>query len=160
MQPNLPFLHKILERAAVIQLQQYLSDNNLHAKAQSAYRQFHSTETALIRVTNDILRAVDQHQEVVLVLLDLSAAFDTIDHQALLRRMESRFGICGPALAWLKSYFLDRYQRVQIDNILSNPTPVTRGAPQGSVLGPLAFTMFSSPLEDIVNAHNLHDIRR
>ena len=99
---------------------------------------------------------MDQHQEVVLVLLDLSAAFDTIDHQALLRRMESRFGICGPALAWLKSYFLDRYQRVQIDNILSNPTPVTRGAPQGSVLGPLAFTMFSSPLEDIVNAHNLH----
>ena len=152
---NLPFLHKILERAAVLQLQQYLSENKLHAKAQSAYRQFHSTETALIRVTNDIFRAVDQHQEVVLVLLDLSAAFDTIDHQALLRRMESRFGIKGPALDWLQSYFRDRHQRILIDNVQSNPTTVTRGAPQGSVLGPLAFTMYSSPLEEIVKAHNL-----
>ena len=153
---NLPFLHKILERAAVLQLQQYLSDNNLHAKAQSAYRQFHSTETALIRVTNDILRAVDQHQEVVLVLLDLSAAFDTIDHQALLQRMECRFGIKGPALAWLKSYFHERQHRVRIDNIQSDPVTVTRGVPQGSVLGPLAFIMYSAPIEQIVNAHNMN----
>jgi len=155
---NLPFLHKVLERVAVQQLQQYMSVNKLHAKAQSAYRQFHSTETALIRVTNDILRAVDQHDEVVLVLLDLSAAFDTIDHQALLQRLSTRFGIRDTAFKWLTSYFCNRRQSVLIDGVKSAPKEVLRGAPQGSVFGPLAFTMYISAIEKIVKAHGLQCI--
>ena len=72
----------------------YLSNNHLLSKLQSAYRRFHSTETALLRVFNDILRAIDNKQEVVLVMLDLSAAFDTIDHELLLQRLQHRYGIC------------------------------------------------------------------
>ena len=94
---NLAFLSKTIERTAVSQMEPYLV-GNLYPKIQSAYRKFHSTETALLKVSNDILRAVDQHQEVVLVLLDLSSAFDTIDHEILLDRMKSRFGFDGNAL--------------------------------------------------------------
>ena len=84
---NLPLLAKVLERIVTKQLQGYLEDHNLGASMQSAYRRYHSTETALLRVNNDLLRAVDQHLEAVHVLLDLSSAFDTIDHETLLQRL-------------------------------------------------------------------------
>ncbi|XP_072046460.1 uncharacterized protein [Amphiura filiformis] len=103
---NLPFLFKT--RVAVQQLQHYVAENGLHAKHQSAYRKHHSVETALVRVTNDILRAVDSHKHVVVALLDLSAAFDTLDHAVLLSRFKERFGINGTAFRWLTSYFTGR----------------------------------------------------
>ena len=95
---NLSFVSKIIEKVVATRLNEHLSRNNLMEHMQSAYRQFHSTETALLRVKNDILIALDQRKMVSLVLLDLSAAFDTIDHNILLRRMESRFGIAGSCL--------------------------------------------------------------
>ena len=122
---------------------------------QSAYRKHHSTETALIRVTNDILRAVDQQKEVLLILLDLSAAFDTIDHGVLLKRLNERYGICGVALKWLESYFLERQQSVIISAVRSDPKAVKWGVPQGSVFGPLGFTLYMGPIEEIIESHGV-----
>ena len=90
-----------------------------------------------------------------LILLDLSAAFDTIDHGLLLNRMEKRFQICGSALAWFKSYLSDRAQSVQIENCRSDPIALNFGVPQGSVLGPILFSLYMSPLGDIVRQHQL-----
>ena len=116
---NLKFLSKLLERSAASQIQSHFVDNNLYAKAQSAYRSGYSVETALLRVTNDILSAIDKHQEAVLVLLDLSAAFDTIDHDILLTRLEQRYGISGSAQCWFASYLRDRQQKIVIGNATS-----------------------------------------
>ncbi len=153
---NLPLLAKIMERVVARQLQKYLSENNLYAQMQSAYRCFHSTETALLRVNNDLLRAVDQHQEAVLLLLDLSAAFDTIDHEILLQRLQSRYGLSATALAWFASYLSNRVLKVSIKKTLSSECPLRFGVPQGSVVGPILFTMYSAPLQEIITAHGLN----
>ena len=105
---NLPYVGKIIERAAINQLQCYIDDNDLHTKYQCAYRCFHSVETATVRVTNDLLRAVDDHGEAVLVLLDLSAAFDTMDHQILLKRLSARYGVTDKAHQWFSSYLKNK----------------------------------------------------
>ncbi|XP_072037124.1 uncharacterized protein [Amphiura filiformis] len=105
---NLSFLSKLEERIAASQIQDYLSANNLYAHVQSAYRSCHSTESALLRVQNDLLSAVDSQKEAVLVLLDLSSAFDTIDHRIFLNRLNSRYGIEDKALDWFTSYMDNR----------------------------------------------------
>ena len=117
---NLRFISKLIERAAMSQLQTHLCENNLHSKMQSAYRPYHSTETALLRVQNDILLALDQRKEAVLVLLDFTAAFDTIDHNHLCRRLSSRYGIRGTVLKWFSSYLNNRKQSVLINNVNSD----------------------------------------
>jgi len=139
----------------VNQLQTYLNDNHLHAQMQSAYRPHHSTETALVKVQSDILTALDQHKEAMLVLLDFSAAFDLLDHQQLLARLSSRYGIGGIALQWFASYLQGRTQSVSIKDIMSEPVNLQCGVPQGSVAGPLAFIIFSAPLLDIIAAHGI-----
>jgi hypothetical protein len=105
---NLQFVSKSIERVAARQLIDYLDTNQLHEPFQSAYKRHHSSETALIRVHNDIMMAIDNNQSVILLLLDISAAFDTIDHALLLSRLKDRFGICGNALAWFSSYLSGR----------------------------------------------------
>ena len=110
---NLPFVSKVLEHAVAKQLQNYLTVNNLHELQQSAYHKHHSTETALLCVQNDIVQAIDGKKSVILVLLDLSAAFDTIDHSVLFYRLTHDFGITGTALKWLDSYLSHRTQTSQ-----------------------------------------------
>ena len=95
---NLPYIGKLVERVVVTQLDSHMSLNNLHEPLQSAYSRNHSTETALVKVTNDILMALDKRKCAYLVLLDLSAAFDTIDHQVFLDRLRLENGVCGDAL--------------------------------------------------------------
>ena len=107
---NIPFLSKVLEKSAAIQVHNYLDDNDLFPALQSAYWKYHSTETALLRVTDDILKTLDSNGEVILVLLDLSAAFDTLDHQILLARTRKYFNFTETALKWFSSYLLGRYQ--------------------------------------------------
>ena len=152
---NLKFISKTIERVASAQLTTYMQANNLNGPKQSAYRQFHSTETALLRVQNDLLRAVDKHQEVVLILLDYSAAFDTINHELLINRLRKRYGITGTALDWFTSYLDERVQSINIGNVLSDDLPLWEGVPQGSVLGPQLFTMYTAPLGDIIAAHGI-----
>ncbi|XP_072041364.1 uncharacterized protein [Amphiura filiformis] len=149
------FLGKVLERCCLAQVQDYFASNNLYAKAQSAYRSNHSTETALLRVQNDILQELDSNQEAVLVLLDLSAAFDTIDHEILLQRLEKRYGIGGVALSWFRSYLANRTQSVVIGDSESRQHELVYGVPQGSVLGAPLFTFYSAPLSDIIKKHNI-----
>ena len=95
---NLPYISKIVEKVVAARLQKHLQDNQLYEPMQSAYRPAYSTETALVRVTNDLLCAVDKQQAVILVLLDLSAAFDTVDHDILLQHLHDEIGVCGVPL--------------------------------------------------------------
>ena len=122
---------------------------------QSAYRQYHSTETAMIKVTNDILRAIDDYSDVILVLLDLSAAFDTLDHQILLSRLKSYFGFTGSVLQWFRSYLTNRSQKVVISEVASSLRQLEFGVPQGSILGPLLFVLYMAPLQDVISRHGL-----
>lgn len=153
---NLSFVSKLIERLVSTRLNTYLSAHALVNKFQSAYRMFHSTETALLRVQNDILTALNNKSSIALVLLDLSAAFDTIDHDILLSRLKNNFGITGKALGWIKSYLSDRSQRVVVNNIPSPDSEMKFGVPQGSVLGPLLFTLYMTPLADIVSQYGLY----
>ncbi len=100
------------------QLHAYLSANRMYEPVQSGYRKGHSTETALVRVQNDILLAMDQRKVVMLLLLDISAAFDTVSHGILLHRLEHRFGISGEVLGWFNSYLADKKQTVSINGTL------------------------------------------
>ena len=115
---NLSFLSKVLERVVAARLTNYMTINQLHEPMQSVYRACHSTETALVRVQN-ILHTLDQGGAAILVLLDLGAAFDTIDHSILLSRMETVLGVKGSALQWIKSYLLARKQRIKINDDFS-----------------------------------------
>ena len=132
---NLSFVSKLIERIVCMQLVDHRKENDLYEIFQSAYRQLHSTETALLRVQNAILQAVDSEGGAILVLLDLSAAFDTNDHQKLLDLLDYSFGIRGDALRWFKSYLQDRTQTVQIGSSTSEPVTLKYGVPQGPVLG-------------------------
>ena len=152
------FLSKLLERCVMIQLQEYLTKNNLHSSTQSAYRPGYSTETALLKVLNDVLRAVDDHRQAVLVLLDLSAAFDTIDHQILLQRLQLRFGVSGTVLRWFSAYLKDRSQIVSINNVDSDQHKIMWGVPQGSVCGAPLFTLYTTPISDIISRHKFQHI--
>ena len=134
-------------------LYEYITTNDLHMPLQSAYRQNHSTESALLKVKNDILLNMEAQKVTLLVLLDLSTAFDTVRHDTLLNCLKSRFGVDGKALEWFASYFSDRTQRVAVNDGLSSAFPLRQGVPQGSCLGPLLFTVYTSNLFEIVSKH-------
>ena len=153
---NLPYLGKLIERVAVKQIDTHLTDENLHEPLQSAYRSHHSTETALVKVSNDILLALDQRKCVYLVLLDLSAAFDTIDHNVFLARLENENGVTGEALKWMSSYLSDRKQCIKIDSTLSDNRDISFGFPQGSLIGPFGFKIYTKPLTEIAHKHNIN----
>ncbi|KAK3744261.1 hypothetical protein QZH41_007431 [Actinostola sp. cb2023] len=152
---NLPFVSKIVEKAVVLQISSHLEKNDLYDIYQSAYKKQHSTETALVRVQNDLLMALDSGSSVILLMLDLSAAFDTIDHSILLHRLSHRFGIKEKVLEWFESYLSDRRQAVVVNAITSSWHYLPFGVPQGSVLGPILFTMYISPIGDLVRRHNI-----
>ena len=147
---NLTFLSKVIEKVVALQLVDYIDINGLCEMFQSVYRTNHSTGTALIRVYNDIALPIDSRKSVVLVLLDLSAAFDIVDHFFLLSRLSARFGICDHALNWLRPYLSDRTQFVRIQGVSSHVNDLPYGVPQGCVLGPLLYSLYTSPLSDLM----------
>ena len=113
---NIPFLPKLIEKAANNQIQKYLKVNDLYPTHQSAYREGHSCETVMFNIINIIQRSVHEKKMVMLVLLDLSSAFDTIDQDILLFKLLNHFGISGTVLEWLKSYLKGRSFCVRIRN--------------------------------------------
>lgn len=139
---KLPFTSKILEKVVAKQLTAVLTAHNLLDKFQSDFRQKHSTETALLRVSNDIMMSSDVGECSVLVLLDLSAAFDTVDHSILLERLRQWVGVPGSALDWFSSYLSDRSFSVSLGPYMSETAALSCGVPQGFVLGPILFAIY------------------
>ena len=147
---NLTFVSKLVERVVASRLVSYLNEQDLMPQLQSAYRRFHSTETAILKVLSDIYSAIDSQHVVLLGLLDLSAAFDCVDHDVLLRRLRVRFGICGTVYDWIASFLSGRSQRVLYRGCLSAEWQLLFGVPQGSVLGPILFLLYTAELFDVI----------
>ena len=152
---NIPFLAKVTERIVSDRLKDHFVEHDLDEQFQSAYRKGHSTETALLKVKGDILREIDQGKVVVMAMLDLTAAFDTISHETLSGRLNKSYGIDGSALALLDSYIDNRTSRVCIEGALSDKVRLECGTPQGSIMGPLQFTAYIRPIANIIRKHNL-----
>ena len=136
---NLSYISKVIEKAVARQINEHIADEGISSENQSAYRVFHSTETALLKIQNDIATSMDKGAAVGLVLLDLSAAFNTIDHSILFNCLQQWYGIDGVVLKWVQLYLNSRKQRIKIDGHLSDAFQLPYGVPQGSVLGPLLF---------------------
>ena len=152
---KLQFTGKLIEHAVTNQLNEHITQNNLREPVQLAYRSGHSTETAFLKVCNDMLRTLDTQEVMCLVLLDLPTAFNTVNHWILLRHLESNFGITDTALAWIRSNLSDHSQNVVIGKAESDPITLIFGVPQGSMLGLILFTLYTSPLGQICNRHGI-----
>jgi hypothetical protein len=137
-------------------MDEHLVTEDLHEPLQSAYTANHSTETALLKVTNDILLSLDERKCVLLVLLDLSAAFDTIDHNVFLARLTNEYGITGDVRDWMGSYLRSRQQVISINSSVSDKIVLDFGFPQGSCIGPFGFKLYTKPLTEIAAKHNVH----
>ena len=153
---NLVLLFKIIERVVKSRLTHHRSSNNLFNPNQSAYCKHHSTETALLYIHDYLINAIGSQKISCLCLLDLSAAFDTTDHSILITRLSSWFGTHGSVLNWFKSYLSSRSFRVKCDNQMSSPHTCSCGVPQGSVLGPLLFVMYTTPLSTLISSLSLN----
>ncbi|KAI2648158.1 RNA-directed DNA polymerase from mobile element jockey [Labeo rohita] len=147
---NLPFIGKIIEKVVFNQLNNYLNLNGYLDNFQSGFQPHHSTETALVKIINDIRLNSDSCKISVLVLLDLSAAFETVDHKILLERLENWVGLSGMALNWFRSYLEGRGYYVSIGEHKSKWTSMTCGVPQGSILASLLFSLYMLPLSKIM----------
>ena len=151
---NLSFLSKILEVVAK-RLKAHIEEQLLSNHVQYDYKRFHSTETALLQIHNDIICNMDNGEITPLTLLDLSAAFDNNDHSTLLERLYGHFGISGTVFQWFKSYISNRQQRVHIDGSLSCPQYLHFGVPQGSVLGPFLLCLYTTSISQIITTHDV-----
>ena len=151
---NLSFISKIFERAIYEQMEVYLRENNLLHENQSSYRRNHSTETVIHDVLSDAYAAADAGKVTLLGMLDQSSAFDVVDHGILLKRLQHGFGVAGMALKWIRSYLSGRTQYV-VYHGQSEVTAVRFGVPQGSVLGPLLFLLYTADIFALVQEFGL-----
>ena len=147
---NLNFISKLLEAAVLTQLQDHLYSQKFLPQYQSSYQVNFSTETLLMKLVDDILNGMESQEVTTLVALDLSAAFDTVDHDLLLVILKSWFGVDGIPLAWIKSYLDHRSFQVQVGTTLSQPINVPYAVPQGSLLGPVLFICYIATLNDVI----------
>jgi hypothetical protein len=154
---NLSMLSKLLERLVAKQLLAQLTSSGLLPRLQFAYRAGHSTETAVLKVLSDILRAIDDGNLSAFVLLDLSAAFDTVDHHILLRRLNTCYRLEGVVLQWFESYLANRRQYVRTGSSTSSPSSIPCGVPQGSVLGPILFLLYVADILPLIESHMYAD---
>lgn len=151
----LPILSKIFERIVAAQLSQYIKNENILPPTQSGFRAGYSCETALTDVTDNIHRATDNGLVTCLVLLDYSKAFDTVNVEVLLAIL-THIGFTDNALRLIKMYFTNRRQSVRVDGLQSTPVAVLQGVPQGSVLGPILYTIYTFKLLSCLNYCKSH----
>jgi len=153
LNPN--FLSKVIEREAAARLSRHIESQQLLPSCQSAYKTHHSTQTAIIAVQDEIARSVDSGDIYALVLPDLSAAFDMLDHDTLLHVFNHCFGITDGALQWCKTYLCQRTQSFCVNGQESDPYVVDCSVPQGSVLRPLKLIRYTEDLAELINHHQL-----
>ena len=151
---NLKFIGKVVERIVHNQLCDYLDSTNKWPLKQSAYRSNHSTETALLWCTDFICRKVTKAKSILLVSLDLTSAFDTVNHEILLKILQDNYGITGTVASFIKSYLSERSVKVLISDKLSDHATLKTGVPQGSILGPILFIMYLTPLFEKLESLN------
>ena len=144
----LPISSKVCERIALNQFVPYLESNKRLSSTQSGNKQFHSTETSLVHTTDAVLEAIDKKKTTAVVLLDMSKAFDSIRHNILLDKLRD-VGVSPLAFRWFHSYLSNRNQRVRINSSLSDALPLVSGIPQGSIMGPLLFTIYVNDLSNV-----------
>ena len=152
---NLSFISKIIEKVTLEQFNTHCQENSLVPEYQSAYRKNHSCETSLVKLVNDILWNMDRQLVTSIVILDLSAAFDTVDHDLLLDILEARFGITGTARKWYESYLKPRRFRVVVGKEESQPRQLDYPVLQGSIQGAFLFVAYASTLDEIVDSTQL-----
>ena len=152
---SLSSLSKILERLALIHLRPLITGADCFPTMQSAYRAAHSTESALLKITSDIRNSMDTKAGTCLLSLDISAAFDALDHQILLQRAQDSFGLSHGALAWLRSYLSNRSAYTSVDGLHSSTQHLPTGVPQGSTLGPILFALYVAPLGPLVESQGV-----
>ena len=150
---NLQFISKLVECAMLQQLNSHCEKYHLNPSYQSAYRANHSCETAVLKLTDDILWTMENKNIKIMVCLDNSAAFDTVNHQVLLSVMRDYYGVDGTVLTWLKSYLQDRQMCVNIRQEYSEPKTFNYSVPQGSCSGAQIFSWYSSTLENHLEKH-------
>ena len=153
---NLSFLSKVIEKLVLQQYNHHIITHSLLPDYQSAYRQGYSCETALVKLFNDSLWSMEKKRVTTLCAIDLSAAFDTVDHDVLLTLLKNRFGISGNVFSWFRAYLRPRQFRVRVGETYSEPRAVDYSVPQGSVVGPQLFSAYASTLGDVVlSEHNI-----
>ena len=146
---------KIVEKTALEQFNNHCDQHGLLPEYQSAYRKHHSCETSLVKLVNDILWNMDKQLVTPIVILDLSAAFDTVDHDLLLGVLATRFGVQGKALEWYSNYLTPRRFRVTIEEETSQPRLLDYSVPQGSIQGAFLFIAYASTLDQVIDSSQL-----
>ena len=146
----LPVISKVFEKVVHIQVYEYMVKNKLLYESQYGFRQEHSTELASLEFTDRVLRHLDNNKLPITIFLDLTKAFDTLDHTILLNKLDY-YGIKDTPLLWFKSYLTNRYQYVDYNGIVSSNLPLTTGVSQGSILGPLMFIIYMNDIYKVSN---------
>ena len=152
---SLSFLSKFEEKCVLNQLQDHLLKNELNFSLQSAFKRNHSCETALLKIYNDLIKMSGSDQCILMLFLDFSSAFDTVCHRVLLKKLEHKFKIGGNVLSWFNSYLSNRKFRVKVGNSLSSYMNMDYGVPQGSVLGPALFSLYTQEIHEITDSHGV-----
>ena len=147
---NLTFISKLIEKCMWSQLNRHCLTYKLQPDYQSAYREHYSCKTALLKLSNDVLWAFERQEITALMALDLSAAFDTVNHKVLLQMLSDKFGISDHALHWFKEYLQSQLFKVLINNSFSKEIDLKYSVPQGSAAGANIFNLYCSTLEDII----------